>query len=114
MPIPNSRLWLVVSGHGLASLWAAPRRTRFLSRLRCLASCRRSSQSDLTVDGRPAMWVPGTVRDLHNYWVRYMAWLERHDIEHDGQTFNGQTFNGQTFNGQTCREGCPGRLGPAA
>ena len=42
----------------------------------------------LLTRGKPAMWVPGTVRDLHNYWVRYMAWLERHDIEHDGQTFN--------------------------
>jgi len=43
-PCPSPTLaWLVVSGHGLASLWAAPRRTRSLVRLRWLVSCRRSS-----------------------------------------------------------------------
>ena len=38
--------------------------------------------------GKPSIWVASTVRDLHNVWVRFMAWLERHDIEHDGRTFD--------------------------
>ena len=50
-PCPSPTLaWVVGPGHGLALPCAAPRRTRFLARLRWLASCRRSSQSDLTVD----------------------------------------------------------------
>ena len=38
--------------------------------------------------GRPAKWAPGTVRDAHNNWVRFMAWLERNGIEHDGWIFD--------------------------
>ena len=38
--------------------------------------------------GRQSMWTAGTVRDLHNVWLRFMTWLERREIEHDGSTFN--------------------------
>jgi hypothetical protein len=38
--------------------------------------------------GRQSIWTPGTVRDLHNVWLRFMIYLDRHEVEHDGRTFN--------------------------
>ena len=47
-----------------------------------------SPRQALLSRGRPAKWAPGTVRDAHNNWVRFMAWLERNGIEHDGWIFD--------------------------
>ena len=38
--------------------------------------------------GRQSLWVAGTVRDMHNVWARFMTFLERREISHDGKTFN--------------------------
>jgi len=38
--------------------------------------------------GRQSMWVPNTIKDLKNVWTRFMAWLERHHVEHDGMVFD--------------------------
>ena len=40
------------------------------------------------VERRPGVWRWSTVRDVVNVWVRWMAWLSRHDVEHDGSNFN--------------------------
>ena len=38
--------------------------------------------------GRQSIWTFGTVRDLHNVWLRFMIYLDRHEVDHDGRTFN--------------------------
>ena len=38
------------------------------------------------------MWVPGTIGDLKNVWVRFMVWLERRGIQHDGMSFDAVTL----------------------
>ena len=40
------------------------------------------------VERRPNIWRWSTVRDVVNVWVRWLAWLSRHDVEHDGSGFN--------------------------
>ena len=40
------------------------------------------------VERRPGIWRWSTVRDMVNVWVRWLAWLSRHDVEHDGSSFN--------------------------
>ena len=40
------------------------------------------------VERRPGIWRWSTVRDVVNVWVRWLAWLSRHDVEHDGSRFN--------------------------
>lgn len=42
--------------------------------------------------GKPSMWVPGTIGDLKNVWVRFMVWLERRGIQHDGMSFDAVTL----------------------
>ena len=42
--------------------------------------------------GRPSMWVPNTTADLKNVWVRFMVWLERRGIQHDGMSFDAVTL----------------------
>ena len=37
--------------------------------------------------GKRALWSVGTINDCHNVWVRFMVWLERHDVVHDGMSF---------------------------
>ena len=37
--------------------------------------------------GRRALWQPGTTNDCRNVWSRFMAFLERHDVVHDGMQF---------------------------
>jgi len=37
--------------------------------------------------GRRALWTPGTTNDCRNVWARFMAFLERHDVQHDGMKF---------------------------
>ena len=38
--------------------------------------------------GKRALWSVGMINDCHNVWVRFMVWLERHDVVHDGMSFN--------------------------
>ena len=40
------------------------------------------------VERKPGVWKWSTVKDMHNVWARTVVWLERHDVEHDGCTFN--------------------------
>ena len=42
--------------------------------------------------GKPSMWTPGTIADLKNVWVRFMVWLERRGIQHDGMSFDAVTL----------------------
>ena len=37
--------------------------------------------------GRRAMWQPGTTNDCRNVWTRFMAFLDRRDVVHDGMHF---------------------------
>ena len=37
--------------------------------------------------GRRALWTPGTTNDCRNVWARFMSFLERHDVLHDGMKF---------------------------
>ena len=37
--------------------------------------------------GRRALWQPGTTNDCRNVWARFMAFLDRHDVVHDGMQF---------------------------
>jgi len=37
--------------------------------------------------GRRALWKPGTTNDCRNAWTRFMAYLERIDVQHDGMAF---------------------------
>ena len=37
---------------------------------------------------RPGNWKWATVKDMHNVLVRWLAWLQRHDVEHDGSTYS--------------------------
>ena len=38
--------------------------------------------------GRASRWVPNTIRDLKNAWIRFMTWLERHGVTHNGMVFD--------------------------
>ena len=38
--------------------------------------------------GRASRWVPSTIRDVKNVWIRFMSWLERHGIAHNGMAFD--------------------------
>ena len=38
--------------------------------------------------GRASRWVPNTIRDIKNVWIRFMTWLERHGIAHNGMAFD--------------------------
>ena len=38
--------------------------------------------------GRPSRWVPNTIRDVKNTWIRFMAWLDRHGVTHNGMVFD--------------------------
>ena len=40
------------------------------------------------IDRRITVWRWSTVKDMHNVWTRMLVWFERHDVVHDGQTFN--------------------------
>ena len=37
--------------------------------------------------GRRALWTPGTTNDCRNVWTRFMAYLDRRDVLHDGMKF---------------------------
>ena len=37
--------------------------------------------------GRRALWTPGHTNDCRNVWTRFMAYLERIDVPHDGMKF---------------------------
>ena len=37
---------------------------------------------------RPGNWKWSTVKDMHNVLVRWLAWLQRHDVEHDGSAYS--------------------------
>ena len=37
--------------------------------------------------GRRALWKPNTTNDCRNVWTRFMAFLDRHDVIHDGMQF---------------------------
>ena len=50
-------------------------------------SAHRLAQHFVT-HGRQSLWTAGTVRDMHNVWARFMTWLDRREITHDGRTFN--------------------------
>jgi hypothetical protein len=42
--------------------------------------------------GKPSLWVPNTIDGLRRAWVRFMLWLERRGIPHNGMEFDAVTL----------------------
>ena len=40
------------------------------------------------LERHPNKWTAGTLRDAHNVWARFLIWLSRHDVEHDGAAYD--------------------------
>ena len=53
-----------------------------------LAGMSASRLAHHVVERQTSVWRWSTVRDMHNVWARWLVWLERHDVEHDGFSFN--------------------------
>jgi len=42
--------------------------------------------------GKPSLWVPNTIDGLRRAWVRFMLWLERRGVPHNGMEFDAVTL----------------------
>lgn len=40
------------------------------------------------VERQPRKWRWSTLKDWHNTWARWLVWLDRHDVMHDGSAYN--------------------------